>query len=235
MIASTNKLAPPQPIRQQLKRGSVSLQLHDSLRERILDLDLEPGQALSRAEIAAEYRVSLTPVRDALIKLEEEGLIDTFPQSKTEVSKIDIEHAQETHFLRLSLELEIVRRIAAKRDPALTATARSILAQQVVARDTGDLDAFARLDRSFHLALYEAVGMEKLYGLIDARSGHIDRLRKLNLPDPGKIQSILDCHTWILDAIEAGDTDAACAALREHLSGTLAMANTIRDRNPQYF
>lgn len=218
-----------------LRRGSASVQLHDALRERILSLDLAPGQNLSRTEIAADYQVSLTPVRDALIKLEEEGLIDTFPQSKTEVSKIDLDHAQETHFLRLSLELEIVRRLAARGDAALTQKARSFLAQQVAARDADDLASFARLDRAFHLALYEAVGVENLHALIDARSGHIDRLRKLNLPDPGKTRSILDCHRRILDAIDAADETAACAALREHLSGTLAMANVIRDRNPRYF
>ncbi|MEC7256485.1 MAG: GntR family transcriptional regulator [Pseudomonadota bacterium] len=218
-----------------IKRGSASLQLHDSLRERILGLDLEPGQALSRAEIAAEYRVSLTPVRAALIKLEEEGLIDTFPQSKTEVSKIDIAHAQETHFLRLSLELEIVRRLAEGTGQGATNPARSILAQQIAARDSRDLAAFSRLDRAFHLALYEAAGMQALYGVIDARSGHIDRLRKLNLPDPGKTLSIIDCHARILDGIDAKDSAAACAALREHLSGTLAMANVIRDRHPDYF
>lgn len=96
-----------------IRRASASVALHDSLRERILNLDLAPGQYISRSEIAADYEVSLTPVRDALIKLEEEGLIHIYPQSKTEVSKIDLAHARETHFLRLSLELEIVSRLAA--------------------------------------------------------------------------------------------------------------------------
>ena len=105
-------------INHKAKRGSASAQLHDSLRDRIIQLQLAPGQYLSRNEIAAEYGVSQTPVRDALIKLEEEGLIDTFPQSKTEVSRIDIEHALETQFLRLSIELEITRNLAQAADPA---------------------------------------------------------------------------------------------------------------------
>lgn len=222
-------------LRPAVKRGSASQQLHESLRSRIVSLDLEPGHAISRAEIAAEYRVSLTPVRDALIKLEQEGLIETFPQSKTEVSRIDLKHAQETHMLRLSVELEIVRRIAQMSEKDTTRAARSLLAQQSAARDVGDFASFARLDRAFHLSLYQVIGMENLYDVIEARSGHIDRLRNLNLPDPGKVQSILDCHGRILDAIEAGDADAACAALREHLSGTLKMVDAIRERYGHYF
>lgn len=226
---------PATPARPRLKRGSASVQLHDSLRERIVGLELEPGQALSRSEIAAEYGVSQTPVRDALIKLEEEGLVATYPQSKTEVSRIDVDHALETHFLRLSLELEIIRRLAQATTPGLTAGARTILAQQEAVLPNGDLDAFSRLDRAFHLALYEAAGVDNLYAVIDARSGHIDRLRKLNLPDPGKSHSILDCHRRILDAIDAHDTEQAVTVVREHLSGTLARIDDIRARNAAYF
>lgn len=227
--------APPKRPLQKIKRGSASSQLHKSLRERIILLELEPGQYLSRTEIAEQYGVSQTPVRDALIKLEEEGLIVTFPQSKTEVSKIDIDHAFDTHFLRLSVELEIVRRLARAHDPSLTAKARSILAQQKAAWSENDLDAFMELDKAFHLALFEAAGVKDLYPVIGARSGHIDRLRNLNLPDPGKSSSILRLHNSILDAIEAGQVGSAETATREHLSGTLSMAEDIRARNPQFF
>lgn len=218
-----------------IKAGSVSSQLHRSLRERIISLELEPGQSLQRSEIADYYGVSQTPVRDALIKLEAEGLIETFPQSKTQVSKIDIAHAFDTHFLRLAVELEIVRRLAEKGGAAVISKARSFLAQQRAALTENDLDAFSQLDRALHLALFEAAGVENLQPVIAARSGHIDRLRALNLPDPGKSKSILELHDRILDAIEAADATAAETALREHLSGTLAMAETIRDRHPKYF
>lgn len=222
-------------IRQKIKRGSANVQLHESLRERIINLELKPGQYLSRGGIASDYGVSQTPVRDALIKLEEEGLIMTFPQSKTEVSRIDVEHALETHFLRLSLELEIARRLISSDKPDLTIKARSILAQQRATHTADDLDAFSKLDHAFHLALYDAAGVSSLHAVIDARSGHIDRLRKLNLPDPGKSSSILDCHLRILDAIDAGDGVNAEAAIREHLSGTLAKIESIRATHPLYF
>lgn len=105
----------------------------------------------------------------------------------------------------------------------------------VVALDTGDLDAFSRQDREYHASHYQAAGVPNLWTIVTARSGHIDRLRKLNLPEPGKSASILSCHERILDAVGAGDTAAAEAVVREHLSGTLAQVDKIMQRNPEYF
>lgn len=220
---------------QRLKRESASSQLHNALRERVISLELKPGQYLSRSEISEAYGVSQTPVRDALLKLEEEGLIVTYPQSKTEVSKINVEHALETQFLRLSIELEITRRLAQAADRGVIDKISHILKAQDLAFRSGDLDTFARLDHEFHLSLYIAAGVQNLHNVIDARSGHIDRLRNLNLPDPGKSRSILDWHNRIFEAIKAGDAAETEHAVREHLSGTLAKVEQIRAEHPDYF
>ncbi|KZY35180.1 transcriptional regulator [Roseovarius sp. HI0049] len=227
--------AAPAPPGRPIKRGSASAQIHDALRERIVALEFAPGAFLSRAEIAAYYGVSQTPVRDAMMRLEEEGLLIIYPQSKTLVSKIDVAHAQETQFLRLSIELEITRRLAQEEASDRIGRARTCLSLQRAALDSGDLDEFGRLDREYHGALYEAAGVANLWRIVTARSGHIDRLRKLNLPDPGKSTSILSCHERILKAIETGDVAEAEAVVREHLSGTLAQVPKITEKYPEYF
>lgn len=221
--------------RPRIKRVSVSQQIHEALRERIISLELAPGQNLSRAEIAEHYGVSQTPVRDAMMKLEEEGLLVIFPQSKTVVSKIDVDQARETQFLRLSLELEVTRNLALQGSRERVAVARKVLAMQETALAEGDLALLSRLDKTFHRALCEAAGVANLWQLVNSRAGHIDRLRNLNLPDPGKPASILSYHTRILSAIEAGDVQATEAAVREHLSGTLASVGKIRARHPEFF
>lgn len=233
-IEPGRQVSPPLQ-RPRVRRISASQQIHDMLRERIVSLELAPGQNLSRNELAEYYGVSQTPVRDAMLKLEEEGLLVIYPQSKTEVSKIDVEQARETQFLRLSVELEVTRRLAAGSGREKLARARSILAVQERALEAGDMESFARLDRQFHGSLYEAAGVANLYRLVTSRSGHIDRLRNLNLPDPGKPANILFYHKRILDAVEAGDKQGTEAAVREHLSGTLAQANDIMARHPDYF
>ena len=97
----------------------VAVQVYEILRERILAVELAPGALLVRGDIQEEFGVSQTPVRDALLRLQEEGLVDIFPQHATLVSRIDIGHARQAQFLRLSLELEAVRRLAAD-SPAKT-------------------------------------------------------------------------------------------------------------------
>ncbi|MDQ0314317.1 GntR family transcriptional regulator [Amorphus orientalis] len=218
-----------------VRRISASDQIHAALRERIVSLELKPGQNLSRSETAEFYGVSQTPVRDAMLKLQQDGLLVIYPQSKTEVSRIDVEQARETQFLRLSIELEVARILAAAGEPQLLAATRRVLDEQEAALAEGDLDLFSRLDRQFHRSLCEAAGVVNLWLLVTARSGHIDRLRNLNLPEPGKVSNIVHYHRQILAAIEAGDRAGTEEAVRGHLSGTLAAVDEIRDRHPDYF
>lgn len=70
--------------------------------------------------------------------------------------------------------------------------------------------------------------------MVRRQSGHLDRLRNLHVPIPGKTARVLRDHAAIVDAIAAGDPAAAQAALREHLSGTLAQLEEIRQRFPHY-
>lgn len=230
-VVAHKKIAP----RDRIKRISASQQIHDALRDRIISMELAPGQNLSRIEISDYYGVSQTPVREAMQRLEEEGLLLIYPQSKTEVSPIDISHAFETQFLRLSIEVEVTRRLSQMKNPSLLEPAKYLLGQQIMAREAGNIAAFSNLDRQFHQSLYAAVGVENLWDLIASRSGHIDRLRNLNLPDPGKSEEILHSHRLILEKIADGQVDEAVEAVRVHLSGTLAMAEEIKMRCPTYF
>ena len=87
-------------------------QVFERLRGMIISLELPPGSPLSRAALAGQFGVSSTPIRDALMRLEEEGLVDVFPQYATVVSRVDVRLAQQAHFLRQAVELEIVRMLA---------------------------------------------------------------------------------------------------------------------------
>ncbi len=210
-------------------------QLYELLRARIVSLELEPGVSLSRPQLALEFGISQTPVREALLKLAEERLVDVFPQSATRVSLIDMAYAQETHFLRRAIELEIVRDIALARPPGLLADLAAIVARQEALRDAGDFGGFTEADQAFHRSMYQATGKDALWVLVRSRSGHIDRLRRLHLPAAGKLSRIVTDHREVFQAIQAGDAVAAQERLRKHLSGTLAYADTIRASHPDFF
>ena len=210
-------------------------QVFERLRGMILSLDLPPGSALSRAGLAAQYGVSSTPIRDALMRLEEEGLVEVFPQYATVVSRIDVRLAQQAHFLRQAVELEIVRGLAVDHDATVIPELNLAIARQQQFAKAGDFERFIAADNEFHAQLYVAADKQDIWSLVKSRSGHIDRLRRLHLPSPGKAQDIVRHHKLIAKAIGAGEPDEAQKYLRTHLSGTLSELAQIRARYPEYF
>ena len=219
-----------------LDRGrQAAPQLYELLRQKIIALELAPGTVLSRAELAVEFDVSQTPVREALLKLAEEKLVDVFPQASTRVSLIDVSFARETHFLRRSIELELVRELALSHEPGLIEELARLLSKQKTLRDSKNFAEFTETDMAFHRTLYRAADKEPLWYLVRSRSGHLDRLRRLHLPVVGKQERIISDHQRILDAISQRDPVEAQEALRDHLSGTLEYIGQIRTDYPQLF
>jgi GntR family transcriptional regulator, rspAB operon transcriptional repressor len=209
-------------------------QVYEHLRDMIMSLSLVPGTILNRLTLQQEFGLSSTPIRDALLRLQEDGLVEIFPQHATVVSPIDLALAHQAHFLRRSLELEIVRSLALSPEPRLIARLQGFIAQQQALMDAQDFEAFAAADQDFHRHLYEAAGMQDLWTLVRTRSGHIDRLRRLHLPTPGKAQDIVHHHKLIVQAIADGEPDKAQQHLRDHLSGTLSHVDEIKARYPGY-
>ncbi len=218
-----------------LQNASAATRVYTKLREQILSLDLLPDTVLSRADLAKEHGISQSPIREAILKLEQEGLVASYPQSKTLVTKINVGHARETQFLRLSIELEVAKTLAKKKDPDLLLPSSRILKMQKMTGEDRDISEFTALDRLFHFSFFQAAGVSSLWHLVSGRSGHIDRLRRLNLPDPGKISAVLEAHESILSAIAEGNIEAVEKNVREHLSGTLASLPSIMDTHPEYF
>ena len=214
---------------------SASTAVYEALRESIISLEYPPDTALSRSELARRCQVSVTPVREAILRLEQEGLVKTYPQYKTVVTRIDIDHLREAHFLRSALEIEVARVLAGKDPSCLDAAAAILDEQMAVGTDTARMACFARLDRAFHEALFAAAGQPGLTALLRERTGHFDRLRNLDLPSPGKMSNVLQQHQAILEAIRSGDPLRSAEAMRIHLSGTVATINELIAAHPELF
>ncbi|MFM7346225.1 MAG: GntR family transcriptional regulator [Tagaea sp.] len=194
----------------------------DRLREMILTLKLEPGAVLARAELARRFGVSQTPVRDALAKLSEEGLVEVFPQHATVVRSIDLAAAREENFLRRAIEMEIAHTLALAPDPAMLAALRDCLERQREHAARGRRAEFVAADDEFHRIMYLAAGVPGLLTLVRRNSGQLARLRRALGARPGKARRVLDEHRAILEAIEARQPDVARAMARKHLSESLA-------------
>lgn len=220
--------------------SSAAGTVYDGLRQRIVALEYPPGTSLVRSELAREYGVSLTPLREAMQLLEQDGLVRIVPQSGTLVRPIDVAQLHETQFLRVSVETEVVRVLA--RDPGAPAAEGPLAEageiwhrQAALLGDTDQYGLFNQLDRAFHRALFAGVGMAGLHAMLSRRLGHLARCQRLDLPSEGKMQAILDAHRAILDAVLARDAETAAAAMRRHLSGTISRVEHLRALHPAYF
>ncbi|MEQ8814278.1 MAG: GntR family transcriptional regulator [Thalassobaculum sp.] len=213
-------------------------QVYDDLRRRILAFELAPDVSLSRQELSDHYGISQTPLRDAIGRLERDGLVEIYPQSKTVVTRIDVGLVRETQFMRTAFEVEIVGMLAADPDKAKIAPAGEAVErmQWVLERDPG-FDEFNRLDKAFHRCLYAAADKLGLCELVESRSGQLDRIRRLHLQlrEESKSAQVVADHARIVAAIRASDVDSARAAMRVHLSGTLSRLDVLREHFPGWF
>ncbi|NDY82991.1 GntR family transcriptional regulator [Orrella sp. NBD-18] len=212
-------------------------QVFEALRGLIISLELAPGTVLPRAELAEHYGLSQTPIRDALMRLADDGLVEIYPQHATVVSRIDITSALEVHFLRRSIEVEILKAccvLPESEHAGLIQKLKAHIVEQRSSLDPLDYSRFSKADQAFHREMYQAARVNRLWDLVCQQSGQIDRLRRLNLPAEGKTHAIVRDHEAILHALEIKDQHAAEAALRKHLSGTLSFVKEIRTLYPDW-
>src|ERR1700761_2864148 len=138
--------------------ATASSKIYSDLRAELLSLARHPGEAISEAEIASSYGVSRTPVREAILKLSDEGLLEIFPQSGIIVSRIPLAELPEAIIIRKALE-ETTARLAAERATASQILAlRAILERQREADAANDSDAFHAADEAFHSSIAELAG-----------------------------------------------------------------------------
>lgn len=217
------------------RRSSAVPQIYDRLRQLIVELRLRPRERISKAELAKRFGISETPVREALLRLEEEGLVVIKPQSGTYIAPIDVERAAEARFLRMSVEIEVVKHLAKSIDEQELAELRSILTHQRFLSECDDREGFSREDSAFHQALYRMAGVSGLWRSVRSMRAHLTRMRMLDIPQPGTMTSIIAEHEAIFEAIAARDALAGEAAVRRHLSGTVAPIETLKAKYPDYF
>ncbi|WP_304620866.1 GntR family transcriptional regulator [Paracoccus sediminilitoris] len=217
-----------------MRRRTRADVVHDALRHLIVTLELAPGQLLSEKEMCDRFGVSRTPIREAFLRLAEHGLVTVAPQHGTFVAGISPKAVRLAHFLRENLEIPAIRRLAGQPAPDLSA-ARDILVAQKVAAARNDQAEFILLDDRYHEALFDAVDLSDVWAVIQARKGHLDRIRFIQGTVRGSVEVPLRQHEQILDALTAQDGDLAARLLKDHIAGSLAfLARHLRER-PEMF
>ena len=186
----------------------------DALRADILRGALAPGQALRQEELAGRFGVSRLPVRDALLRLEGEGLVDVLPNRGAFVTALSAAEVREIYHLRALLEGDAIEQAV----PRLTAADwRRIDAAHAAATHTAGGAEWADGDRDFHLALYAPSGRPRQLALIETLRRTVDRYATAHAALPSRTAEWLADHDAIVAACRAGDAAGARERLTDHL------------------
>ena len=201
--------------------GSLTQQVYRLLHQLIVNLHLVPNQFLPEKDVAAGLDISKTPVREAFIRLSEEGLVSIVPKIGTYVSPIDIKRAFRGYFIRESLESACAETLAKNGTDEAFATLAGELAEQEKCVASGDSDGFYVLDNRFHAVMFTAAGLLNARRLVDAAKSEVDRIKGLKSiyrfcrPDDVLYRE----HADIYQAMRDGDGKRARDGIRNHLTG----------------
>ena len=213
---------------------TMAMRVVGSLRDEIVSMALKPGDVISESDIAARYGVSRQPVREAFIRLAQQGLLLIRPKRATVVKKISPDGVRQSRFIRESIEVEIIRRVAAQPGEDAARVLAGLIADQELASGKGDSRGFHLLDELFHRTLARLAGVEYAWQLIDDHKMQLDRVRYLTLGVSSSQRAIAE-HRGIADAVAKADVDGAERAMRDHLGrAEVLLAQTIADY-PDYF
>lgn len=195
----------------------------DALREAVRTGQLVPGRLYSVYRVADDLGVSRSPVREALLRLAETGMIRFERNRGFRVVTPDAEDLLEVFGLRLDLEVPAAARAAARCTPELARTLARALAAMAAAAADGDESGFLAHDQHLHRAVLEAAGNRRAMTAIEDLR---DATRLVGASTTGRSRTLDDVlaeHPPIVDAICAGDPAAAGAAMRDHLGRTAAL------------
>lgn len=221
--------------RTRLPRGTAREHTLETLRREIIALHLAPGAALSENELAASLGVSRTPVRESLILLQGEGLVQVYPQVGTFVSLVDPERVAEAQFIREAIECSSLAMITLPLADRDADTLRDNLRQQAAMAAENDSETFFELDEDFHRTLLRISGHESAWRTVTSQKAHLDRARRLSLGNLRPMTALVEQHGSVAEALIAGRPDQAVANLRSHLRDIFDDVARIRAERPELF
>lgn len=215
-------------------KETIASRVVDALRDDIITMGLKPGDVISESDIAGRYGVSRQPVREAFIRLAQQGLLLIRPKRATVVKKISPVGVRQSRFIRESIEVEIIRRVAGQPSDDAADVLTRLIADQEAASDANDSRRFHTLDELFHRTLARLAGVEYAWQLIDDHKMQLDRVRYLTLGVSSTQRAIAE-HKLIVEAVAKADPAAAETAMRAHLARAELLLNQTISDFPDYF
>lgn len=207
------------------QRRLMKERAYDSLKQLILSETFEPGTFLSERQLASRLRMSKTPIKSGLERLESEGFIGISPQQGIVVLDLTLDEINDHFETREAIETYVVRRLAGRLTPEQVSRVRENLAAQKVTVEKLDDPANRLLDSEFHMLWCQFLGNREIIAVMQRLRDRIHRIvSRVNSRNLSRMSEGLEEHVRIAEAVIAGDGDLAARSIEEHLrSGKLCL------------
>lgn len=211
------------------------LNVYSILKNAIQFMELKPGETISEPALSSLLGVSRTPIREALLRLQDDQLVDIFPQRGTNVTKINLALVREMTYMRHVLETDIFLALC-KEKATVSESVDQILLLMQLALKKGDTVGYLMQDEAFHRTLFAIHGHEAIWNIIASTRAHYVRLLVLDMSLPNSLEESYQDHLKIIDCIEKGDCDSLAELLNKHHdSSMISHEQELKDMYQDYF
>lgn len=187
------------------------------LKDNIMNLNLKPGELLSETDLSEKIGISRTPIREVLMRLKNEYLIEVKPQTGTYVSLIDVNMVEQGLFMRYTLEREIFKEACnGIDDEILMELEKNLFAQKLIANKNGTAVEFHKLDQEFHALLFKGTNKGYIWNSILNMSTHYNRMRLL-IDLKNNKNKIIKEHEIYLDLIKNKSSEGIDEVITPHI------------------
>lgn len=215
---------------------SMQLQAYETIRTGIIYAEYAPGGKLQVKDLCTDLGLGRTPIRESLVRLRQEQLVQTVPQSGTYVSRISLESVECARYVRENLESQISVEACARMDKKGLFELEDLLLKETKSRDVQDRRGFFDYDNLFHEKLYEIANKQQIWRWLEFISIDLQRYRWLRVQTEDlNWDSILDQHREIFHALEVKDTDETRFLVSNHLHLLFSESAAVIKRFPDYF
>lgn len=223
------------PHSQRVGSNSIQENVYLVLKKNIAQLKLAPGTAMSTQEIAERLNVSRTPVREAFIRLQKEGLVEIAPQKGTNVSRIDLIRVEKERFIRESLELAVISLFLNQYTEEDVQRLEYLVRQQKACfAEKNSLD-FISYDDLFHKVFFDTAGQDLSWETIISSNSHYNRLRVLTVQNMETFESALRQHEVLLQLMKQKDAEGMKRELRVHVQKINIEKTELQKNYPDFF
>lgn len=216
-------------------RSTASDEIYQILKKEILSLNFEPGMELKINSLCEQLKVSRSPIRDALMKLASDGLVEIFPQRGTRVSLINLHLVAEERFLRSSLEEKaMVNLFPILTDENIEELGNLIKYQESIKNTPKGYDFF-NADLAFHKLVFKLINKNECWNIISKQCVNYDRVRLLSFKEKENKEIIIEQHIHILEALKSKKKSLIEKVVTQHLGKIDDDLKIIMDKYPTYF